>query len=321
MNKTVTWGILSTAHINRRVIPEIHASDRGALRAVASRNADQARAYADEWEIPVSYGSYEALLADAEIDVVYVPLPNHLHMEWVIRALESGKHVLCEKPMCLSADEFDRIREASNATGKCVMEAFMYRHHPQIQLFRSIIESGTIGDVKGMYSEFVAAFSRDADNYRMQAEIGGGALLDVGVYPISFFQYLDPSPVSRVDARAHIEGGIDLSVWATLEFASGVTAQFFASFVSEYSTRTSVMGTKGRLDITHPFNATHLCEAWTTISGEKQSIELPQIALYAGEIENMNDVVLGIGKPLFSLDDSLRVLETVLQIKQQILPQ
>jgi predicted dehydrogenase len=316
--KKVNWGILSTAYINRRLIPEMHACERGSLLAVASRNMEQAQAYAAKWEIPRPYGSYDELLADADIDVVYIPLPNHLHVEWVIKSLEAGKHVLCEKPMCLSSEEFERIQATSKAAGKCVMEAFMYLHHPQTKLFKNIIESGTIGDVIGMYSEFAATFSRSADNYRMQPEMGGGALLDVGVYPISFFQYLDASPVSEVRCRAQVERGIDLSVWATLDFASGVTAQFFASFISEYSTRTSIIGTKGRLDISHPYNAVHLCEAWTTISGKRQEIALPRAALYAGEIENMHDVVLGEGEPNFSLAESERVLDTVLRIKQHI---
>ena len=318
MKKTVLWGILSTARINRRLIPELHASDRCALAGVASRDPERGRAYAGEWKIPRSYGSYEALLADPDIDVVYIPLPNDLHTPWVVRALESGKHVLCEKPLCLSAHELGIIRRVSAHTGKSVMEAFMYRHHPQTALFKQIVEDGLLGPLRAMYSEFAATINRPPDNYRMDAERGGGVLWDIGVYPISLFRYLDTSQVRGTAARATFEHGIDKNVWGRLDFASGVTAQFFASFESEYSTRTSIMGVKGRLDITHPFNGTHDCQAWITVDGKRTALSLPQASLYAGEIENMNDVVLQNRSPLFTLDNSWQVLEVVERIRGQI---
>jgi len=317
MKKPVQWGILSTARINRRLIPVLHSSERCELRGVASRDRDRGIVYAAEWKIPKVYPGYEMLLADPAIEVVYIPLPNDLHTVWVIRALEAGKHVLCEKPLCLTTHEFEEIRQACGRTGKSVMEAFMYRHHPQTALFRQIVDDGQIGTVRAMYSEFTAIYNRPNDNYRMDAERGGGALWDIGVYPISFFLLLDQSPIIRTAGSVSMIQGIDMSVWGTLSFASGVTGQFFASFESEYSTRTSIMGTGGRLDITHPFNGTDACRAWLTINGERSELDLPKDSLYAGEVENMNDIAMGASVPRVTLEDSRRVLDAVLKIRQQ----
>ena len=315
MQRKARWGILSTAHINRRLIPEIHASSRGELLAVASRSPDQAQAYASQWEIPRSYGSYLELLADPDIDLVYISLPNDLHAQWTIRALEAGKHVLCEKPLCLTLEELMRIRNACERTGKVAMEAFMYVHHPQMETFRKVLAENTIGAVVAMHSEFAATFSRDAGNYRLDPRRGGGALWDVGVYPVSFFLGFDDSEVELVTGKAHIVNGIDLSFWGRMDFASGVSGQFFASFESEYSTRTAILGTHGRLDITHPFNATDDCQAWLTRAGATEALPLPKASLYACEIEQMHDVLFEQAQPLFSLNESQRVLGHILDLR------
>jgi predicted dehydrogenase len=314
--RKVRWGILSTARINRRIIPELHASERSELVAVASRDLQQAKDYAALWSIPEVYGNYAALLENKSIDIVYVSLPNDLHTEWSIRALYSGKHVLCEKPLCLSKEELDKIAFASKETGKSVMEAFMYVHHPQTSLFKKLIDEGEIGEVVSLYSEFASTYNRPAGNYRMSAEKGGGALWDIGVYPVSFFRYLISSSVLKVSTKANIFEGIDKSFWGRIDFASGVSGQFFVSFESMYSTRTLIMGTTGRLDISHPYNAIDDCKAYLTKENEIIEINLPKAALYAGEVENMNDVVLGTGKQLFSLEESLKVLELILALRE-----
>ncbi|HLF65841.1 MAG TPA: Gfo/Idh/MocA family oxidoreductase [Saprospiraceae bacterium] len=314
--RKVRWGILSTARINRRLIPELHASERCQLIAVASRDLRQAKDYAEIWNIPRPYGNYEALLADKDIDVVYISLPNDLHMTWTVRALHAGKHVLCEKPLCLSEDEFKKIALASEETGKSVMEAFMYMHHPQTAHFKKLIDEGEIGEVVSLYSEFASTFNRQSDNYRMSATKGGGALWDIGVYPVSFFRYLISSPVLQVNAKARIEGGIDKSFWGRIDFATDITGQFYVSFESIYSTRTSIMGTTGRLDISHPYNAISECKASLTKEDEVREIILPQASLYAGEVENMNDVVLRNETPRFTIDDSAKVLELILVLRK-----
>lgn len=313
----VRWGILSTARINRRLIPELQASSRCTLDAVASRDMNQAQAYAHQWRIPHAYGNYDALLADPAIDVVYLSLPNDLHAQWTIRALKAGKHVLCEKPLCLRMSELEAIALASEETGKTVTEAFMYRHHPQTALFRQLIQSGEIGEVIALYSEFTSTFTRPPDNYRMSAARGGGALWDIGVYPVSFFRYLMADPITAVSGKAQIVQQIDMRFWGQLHFASGITGQFFVSFDSVYSTRTSVMGTRGRLDITHPYNAVDECKAVLTRGEKTAELSIPRASLYAGEVENMNDIALGLGTALVSLEESMRVLEVILALRSE----
>ena len=150
----VRWGILSTARINRRLIPAIRTSPKSILKAVASRSIEKATGYAENWGIETGYGSYEELINDPDIDVVYCSLPNDLHAEWTIRALEAGKHVLCEKPLCTTMEEFDAIQSAVERTGKHVAEAFMYLHHPQTALFKTLVDDGRIGELRSMQSTF-----------------------------------------------------------------------------------------------------------------------------------------------------------------------
>lgn len=314
--KSIKWGILSTARINRRIIPELHASDRCEVWAVASRNLERAREYADEWNIPHAYGTYEALLTDPEIDIVYVSLPNDLHAVWTIQALHAGKYVLCEKPLCLTEEELEAIAQASEVTGKAVMEAFMYLHHPQTAFFKKLIDDGELGDVVSIYSEFAATYNRPSDNYRMSPSKGGGALWDIGVYPISFFHYLIPAKVDSVVGHARVENQIDMSFWGRIDFESGVSGQFFVSFESLYSTRTSILGTTGRLDITHPYNAIAECKAFLSKGEEVIELDLPRASLYAGEVENMNDIVLHNASPRFPLEESSKVLELVLALRE-----
>src|SRR5689334_21224976 len=184
-NQVLNWGLLSTARINDALIPPLHASKRNHLVAVASRTQEAADQYAREKKIPRALGSYEALLADPEIDVIYNPLPNHLHAEWTIKAVEAGKHVLCEKPLALSVDEVDAIRDAARKHGRVVMEAFMYRHHPQTLKVQEIIKSGVLGTLKLLRGSFSFFLSREKD-VRLDPEMGGGSIWDIGCYPISY---------------------------------------------------------------------------------------------------------------------------------------
>ena len=197
MASSIRWGLLSTARINRALIPPIKSLPRHSLRAVASRDAARAKAYAAEWDIPVAYGSYDALLADPEIDAIYNPLPNGLHAEWTIRAAQAGKHVLCEKPLALSVAEVDRIADAAAAHDVVVTEAFMYRHHPQTMQLKELLESGTIGDVLVIRGAFTFTLTRPGD-VRFDAGMGGGSLWDVGCYPVSMARYLTGREPSRV---------------------------------------------------------------------------------------------------------------------------
>ncbi len=186
-SKTLNWGLISTARINRALITPLRASKRNHLLAVASRSQEFADAYARKWKIPRAHGSYEAMLADPEIDVIYNPLPNHLHAEWTIKAVEAGKHVLCEKPLALSVDEVDAIAAAAQRYGRVVTEAFMYRHHPQTLKARELVQNGSLGTLKLLRGSFSFMLDRDGD-IRLDPEMGGGSIWDIGCYPISFMR-------------------------------------------------------------------------------------------------------------------------------------
>lgn len=314
---TIHWGILSTAHINRRIIPAIQHSGRGHLAGVASRDLAKAQQYASTWNIPIAYGSYEDLLADPDIQVIYISLPNHLHAEWIIKSLEAGKQVLCEKPMCLSLPEMESIEDACIRTGNFVMEGFMHLHHPQTHLWKSILDSGTLGDIHSLRSTFSFNLERPADNYRWHAAAGGGALWDVGVYPISLFQYLlGESPIS-VMASMHEENGIDQSTSAQLTYSGGRTGQFFVSFRSSFSTDTIIHGSAGQLHISHPFTNPDACVASIVRGNTKERLDVPRQYLYSGEVEAMHDFMLAGKIPVVTTSFSRKVLETILEVKSE----
>src|SRR5690242_12985464 len=180
----VKWGILSTADINRKVIPGAHASEKAELIGVASRDLKRAEEYAREWEIERAYGSYDALLEDSEVEAVYISLPNTLHCEWSIRALQAGKHVLCEKPMSRHVADVESAFDAAEKSGRILMEAFMYRHNPQTHKAADLVRSGAIGELRLVRSCFSYSLY-DADNIRLRTDVEGGSLMDVGCYCIS----------------------------------------------------------------------------------------------------------------------------------------
>jgi len=184
-DKPLQWGFLSTANINEALIAPLRVSERNRLAAVASRSQDRADGYAKKWNIPKTYGTYESLLADPEVDVIYNPLPNHMHAEWTIKALEAGKHVLCEKPFALTVADVDSMIAAANRTGKVLAEAFMYRHHPQTLKVKELVDGGAIGRLQLIRGSFTFNIDHEVD-IRLDPATGGGAIWDVGCYPISY---------------------------------------------------------------------------------------------------------------------------------------
>ena len=304
MNKILNWGLLSTARINRALIPPLRASNRNQLLAVGSRSHESADQYAQERNIPRAYGSYEGLLADPDIDVIYNPLPNHLHAEWTIKAVEAGKHVLCEKPLALRVDEVDAVQKAARKHGRVVAEAFMYRHHPQTLKVQEIVRSGSLGDLKLMRGSFSFALTRAGD-VRLDLAMGGGSIWDIGCYPISYMRTIvGGKPLEVFGWQVTGPTGIDETFVGHLRFANDVHAQFDSSFVIPYHTFMEIVGSEGRLYIPKPFQPQIDEKIYLTRGDKTETIEIKGQELYIGEVEDMADAILLGKEPRISLDDS-----------------
>jgi predicted dehydrogenase len=313
--KTLRWGILSTARINRLIIPAINASPRSELAAVASRDLNKARAYAKEWKIPSAYGSYEELLAAPDIDVIYNPLPNHLHPEWSIKALQAGKHVLCEKPFALTLPEVDAMIAAATSTGRVLMEAFMYRHHPMTLKVRELVETGAIGEVRYLRGAFSFVLDRPG-NIRWQPETGGGSLWDIGCYPASYARMImGAAPVEVYGSQILGESGVDLSFNGQLRYVNGAYAQIESSFQLPYYTSIEIRGTHGTILVPTPFNPS---QAQTKIDlihdGDQQEIKFDFPHLYLGEVENMADAILAKKEPRLPLSETREMIATLIAL-------
>ena len=262
----IRWGILSTARIGtEKVIPAMQQGAYGVVTAIASRNLENAQAAAARLGIAQAYGSYEALLADPDIDAVYNPLPNHLHVPWSIKALEAGKHVLCEKPIGLTAADGQRLVEAARRHPHLkVMEAFMYRHHPQWQRARQLVCDGHIGTLRTIHS-FFSYFNADPGNIRNRADVGGGGLMDIGCYNISLSRFIFDAEPRRVCGLIDRDPqfGTDRLVSALLDFGDG-SATFTCSTQLIRYQRVHLFGDKGRVEIEIPFNAPpdRPCRLW-----------------------------------------------------------
>ena len=303
-SKTLNWGLLSTARINRALIPPLQVSKRNHLLAVGSRSQETADAYAKEKKINRAYGSYEALLADPEIDVIYNPLPNHLHAEWTIKAVEAGKHVLCEKPLALSVDEVDAIKTAARKHGRIVAEAFMYRHHPQTLKVQELVKGGSLGALKLIRGSFTFVISRDGD-VRLKPEWGGGSIWDVGCYPISYVRtVVGEEPLEVFGWQVTGETGIDETFVGQMRFGGDVLAQFDSSFTIPFHSFMEIVGSEGTLNIPRPFKPGVNEKIYLTRGEKTETITVKGQELYIGEVEDMADAIL-LGKDsLVSLDDS-----------------
>ena len=294
--KPIRWGLLSTARINRRVIPAIRASRRGELVAVASRDINKARQYAAEWEIPEAFGSYEAMLASDLIDAVYISLPNHLHAEWTIKALESGKHVLCEKPFALSVEEVDAMIAASQRTRHVLAEGFMYLHHPQTQLVGDFVRGGRLGEVTLIRAMFSFLLQNRPGNIRLNPDYGGGSLWDAGIYPISYAQFIfQDLPISVSGQQWLGETGAEESFAGQMNYSNGRSAQIASSFRVPYQTSLEIHGTQGRLALNRPFNGINEKDRsilFTSLDGETEKLRVKSPELYLGEIEDIQSAIL-----------------------------
>jgi len=264
--KKIRWGVLSTAKIGtKKVIPAMQLGDYCKVTAIASRQLEKAQAAARRLGIEKAYGSYEELLVDCDVDAIYLPLPNHLHVPWAIKALKAGKHVLCEKPIGLSAAEAQELLEASRKFPRLkVMEAFMYRHHPQWQWAKKKVSEGKIGELRTIQS-FFSYYNTDPNNIRNKADIGGGGLMDIGCYCVSLSRFIFGAEPRRICGimEEDPEMKVDRLTSGILEFASGTSTFTCATQLVLYQ-RVNIFGTKGRIEIEIPFNAPpdQPCKIW-----------------------------------------------------------
>ena len=312
------WGVLGAASIAvRRVIPAIQASRYGRVVAIASRELAKARGAANEAGIERAWGSYEELLADPEVDAIYNPLPNHLHVPWSIRAAEAGKHVLCEKPIALSASETRELMAARDRTGVVIAEAFMVRTHPQWHRVRALVRDGRIGELRLITGHF-SYYRVDPADIRSKAEWGGGALMDIGCYPITLSRWLFGS--EPLEAIGMIERdpqlGVDRLASGMLRFADG-QATFTCSGQLVHYQRMQVFGTTGRIDVEIPFSpqpdrsARIFLDDGSTLGSSGTAIELPAVDQFALQADRFAEAVRGLGDVPVSLEDSIGNMATI----------
>ena len=291
----------------------------GEILGIASRDMGRAKAAAIALNIPKAYGSYEALLADAEVDAIYNPLPNHLHVPWSIKALEAGKHVLCEKPIAMSYTEAGQLLEAARLRPRAkVMEAFMYRHHPQWRRAKQLVSDGGIGELRAIQS-FFSYYNTDPGNIRNQAELGGGALMDIGCYSVSLSRFLFDCEPRRVFGIAEYDPRFqtDRLTSGILDFGRGASTFTCSTQLVPYQ-RVNIFGTEGRVEIEIPFNAPpdRRCRIWHQHAGEPREIVFDpcdqytiQGDLFSQSILNDSDVPV----PLEDAAANMRVIESLFE--------
>ena len=297
------WGIISTAHINRLVLAGARESDRVDVVAVASRDQDRAEAYAREHEIERAYGTYESLLADPDVEAVYISLPNSLHVEWSVRALEAGKHVLCEKPFDRRPDEVERAFDTAERTGRLLSEAFMYRHNPQTAKVMELVGDGAIGTLRVVRSSFSFSLG-DPENVRLVADLDGGALMDVGCYCVSGSRLLAGEPLHVYGQQVTGPTGVDVLFAAMLRFPDDVVAHFDCGFVLPGRDELEVVGSEGSLFLDDPWHArTPVIELRR--EGGVEEIALEPANSYRLELENLSDAIEGRAELLLGRADAV----------------
>ncbi len=314
----VKWGVLGSSKFARtKVIPALLKCSYSEVAAIASRDQARAQAIAAQFNIPKACDSYEALLADPDIQVIYNPLPNHLHVPWSARALEAGKHVLCEKPLGLSAAEAQQLLDLSQQHPRLkVMEAFMYRHHPQWQRARQLVREGGIGELRTVHS-FFSYFNEDAANIRNQPGLGGGGLMDIGCYHISLARFIFEAEPQRVMGLLDYDPrfGTDRLASGLLDFGDGTATFTCATQLTPYQ-RASIFGTTGRIEIEIPFNAPpdRQCHVWHQRGAEIQEIRFDACDQYTLQADLFSQAVINdtpVPTPLEDAVANMQVIEAV----------
>jgi predicted dehydrogenase len=301
---TLRLGLLSTARINREILAGAGATDRVDVVAVASRDGDRAEAFAVEHGLPRWHRSYEDLLADSSIDAVYVSLPNRLHHAWTLRALEAGKHVLAEKPYSRRPAEVEEAFGLAGERGLVLMEAFMYRHHPQMALVPELVARGQIGRLLAIRTAFAFRLGNPGD-VRLDPELDGGALMDVGCYCVSGARLLAGEPVSVQGEQVVGETGVDLAFQGALRFPGDVVAQIFASFQVPRFQRLEAFGEEGSIVMEAPWRPDVGGDVLLERGGEVERVEVPQAEMFERELANFADAAEGLAPPLLGREDAL----------------
>jgi D-xylose 1-dehydrogenase (NADP+, D-xylono-1,5-lactone-forming) len=305
VSRILNWGLLGTARIAASVLPPLGSSRRNCPVGIASRDLDRARAFAATWQLERAYGSYAEMLADPDIDVVYNALPNALHAEWTIRALEAGKHVLCEKPIALTVSDVDAIAAAAARTQRVAAEAFMYRHHPQTALVKQLAADGSIGEVRIVRGAFRFVLDRDGD-VRWDPALGGGSLWDVGCYPVSYARFvLGAEPEEVMGWQRTTDRGVDETFVGQMRFPNGVLMAFDCSLLTPFAAQFEIIGTKGTLRVGTPYkpglqNDLEL----TDTEGQCRVVHPDGQNLYSGEVEDLAAAILDGAAPRVSLAES-----------------
>jgi D-xylose 1-dehydrogenase (NADP+, D-xylono-1,5-lactone-forming) len=305
-DRPLRWGILSTANISGALLDSGH----GGFVAVASRGLDRAQAFAREHGLERAYGSYEELLADPEIDAIYNPLPNSMHVDWSIRALEAGKHVLCEKPMSRRPEDVERAFDVAEREGRVLAEAFMWRHHPQLQRARELVERGEIGTLRLVRAAF-SYVETDPDDIRMQGDLDGGGLMDVGCYCVSGVRALAGEP-ERVSAEQVIGGhGVDVALVATLRFAGDVLGTIDCGLSFAAHDELEAIGDGGALFLDDPWHGREAVLEIRRPDGTTERVETGPANSYALELADFEAAVRGERPPLLGREDALAQAHTI----------
>jgi D-xylose 1-dehydrogenase (NADP+, D-xylono-1,5-lactone-forming) len=302
------WGLLSTARINQRILKGGRRSKEVEVVAVASRDRGRAEAYAREYGIERALGSYEALLADPDVDAVYISLPNSLHIEWTIKALKAGKHVLCEKPLTRRPEEAKRAFEAAEREGVLLMEGFMYRHNPQTRRLRELIAGGGIGRLQVIRSSFSFTV-RSAADIRLAADYDGGALMDVGCYCVSGTRLLAGEPERVSGEQALKADGVDLRFAAVLRFQEDVVAHFDCGLDLPYRAELEVVGEEGTILVPDPWIVSEprilIRRGGSIEEAAVEEVPVEKVNHYQLELENFSAAIRGEAEPLLGRTDAI----------------
>jgi xylose dehydrogenase (NAD/NADP) len=296
-------GILSTARINRRILPPARESDLVEVVAVASRDGGRAAAYAEQHEIPRVREGYEALLADPEVDAVYIPLPNALHVEWTKRSLEAGKHVLCEKPLTDAPDDAEALFDLAEERGLVLAEAFMYRHNPQTRRLEALVREGAIGRLQLVRTSFSFRVEGEA-NIRLDPSLGGGSLLDLGTYCVSGARLLAGEPESVLGRQTIGPTGVDDLFTGSLVFPEGVHAVFDCGLRMPFRGTLEAVGTEGSLFVDDPWLC-HRPGIELRRDDEVERIPVERADSYRLELDDLARAVAGEAEPLLGRGDAL----------------